>query len=90
MSKFYLVVALGVTLYLLWHSRWARSVREFFRNQRSSSRRSLTMFDVRECIIEGEEDLAVQIYRDLFHVSEEEARQAVDQLARSIREKNGS
>ena len=37
----------------------------------------------------GEEDLAVQIYRDLFHVSEEEARQAVDQLARSIREKNG-
>ncbi len=90
MMRIYFIVALGVTLYLLWHSRWARSLREWFINQGASDRRSLTMFDVRECIIEGEEDLAVQIYRDLFHVSEEEARQAVEQLARSIREKNGS
>ncbi len=46
------------------------------------------MFDVRHCILAGEKETAIQIYAELFQVSYEESRVAVDQLEKSIQEKN--
>lgn len=48
----------------------------------------LTLFDVRELIIEGEKELAIKVYSEIFDSSIEESAVAVDQLERSIQEKN--
>jgi len=50
---------------------------------------SLTMFDVRECILNGEKELAVQIYCEIFKVGVDQGKKAVEELERSIQNKNG-
>jgi len=88
MSKLYLLSALGVGIYIFLHSRWARPLRDFWKKFTPSNRSRFTMFDVRQCILEGEKEIAIQIYSELFKTSQEEARIAVDQLEKSIHEKN--
>ena len=47
-----------------------------------------TMFHVRDLIVRGEKDLAVQMYCEIFRVSRKEAQAAVNEIERSIQEKN--
>ncbi len=47
-----------------------------------------TMFDVRNFIIEGEKELAVKIYREIFPVGVGEATKQVEALEKSIYEKD--
>ncbi len=47
-----------------------------------------TMFDVRNFIIEGEKDLAVRVYREIFKVSLSDAIKQVEALEKSIYEKD--
>lgn len=48
----------------------------------------LTMFDVRELILRGEKVMAVEVYAKIFNVSYQEAAQAVEELAKSIEQRN--
>jgi hypothetical protein len=47
-----------------------------------------TMFHVRELILREEKELAIQMYCQIFHVSRSHAKQEVENLERSIKEKN--
>ena len=47
-----------------------------------------TMFDVRRLIIQGEKELAIRLYAEIFRISSKEAQKAVDELGRSILQKN--
>lgn len=44
-----------------------------------------TMFDVRHLLMEGEKELAVQIYAEIFNTSTAKARKDVDELQRSLK-----
>ncbi len=47
-----------------------------------------TMFDVRRLIIKRERELAVRLYAEIFKTNRKEAQRAVNELERSIREKD--
>ena len=44
-----------------------------------------TMFDIRHLLMEGEKDLAVQLYCEIFHVTLPKARKDVEELQRSLK-----
>ena len=44
-----------------------------------------TMFDIRHLLMEGEKDLAVQLYCELFHVTLPRAKKDVEELQRSLK-----
>ena len=47
-----------------------------------------TMFHVRELILQDEKEMAVQMYCQIFKVNREQAKREVENLERSIKEKN--
>ena len=44
-----------------------------------------TMFDVRHLLMEGEKEMAIRIYSEIFSVSLPKARKDVEELQRSLR-----
>ena len=44
-----------------------------------------TMFDVRHLLMEGEKELATQLYCEIFHVTLLKARKDVEELQRSLK-----
>ena len=46
-----------------------------------------TLFDVKHLISKGEQDLAVRVYCEIFHVPVKEGQKAVDDLAKVIKAK---
>jgi len=44
-----------------------------------------TMFDVRHLLMEGEKDLAIQVYSEIFHTSLIKAKKDVEELERSLK-----
>ncbi len=44
-----------------------------------------TMFDVRHMLMEGEKDLAIQYYCEIFHTTPSKAKVDVEELQRSLK-----
>ena len=44
-----------------------------------------TMFDVRHLLMEGEKDLAISLYCEIFHVALPKAKKDVEELQRSLK-----
>ena len=44
-----------------------------------------TMFDVRHLLMEGEKDLAIQVYCEIFHTTPPKARKDIEELERSLK-----
>jgi hypothetical protein len=44
-----------------------------------------TMFDVRHLLMEGEKELAVQLYCEIFHTIPAKAKKDVEELERSLK-----
>jgi len=44
-----------------------------------------TMFDVRHLLMEGEKDLAIQLYCEIFQTSPIKARKDIEELERSLK-----
>ncbi len=47
-----------------------------------------TMFDVRELIIKGQKEAAIKTYCQIFSVKRKDAQIAIEELQRSIQQKN--
>ncbi len=47
-----------------------------------------TLFDVRDCLVNGEKDMAVKLYRKIYQTSLSEAKKSIEELERNIGEKN--
>ena len=75
-----LLVLLGLQIY------WIVSLRKAQKAYLEQARHEQpTMWDVREVLREGDKDLAVQLYCDIFRIHDiERARKEVDEFARSI------
>jgi len=44
-----------------------------------------TMYDVRHLLMEGEKDLAIQLYCEIFHITPNKAKKDIAELERSLK-----
>lgn len=73
-----IVAVIGVQLY------WIFVINRQRRDENDIDRQDVTMFDVRELLMEGEKELAIKVYQDLFDASDDEARREVEAIERSL------
>ena len=65
--------------YRLW------SIRDARRRGKLHNKGKATMFDVRHLLMEGEKELAIRVYGDIFNVPPPRARKDVEELERSLK-----
>ena len=89
MIKLCLLIILCLCVYIVCHSRWFHLLKQVWREKDLYSRRQkLSMFDVRRLLVQGEKDLAIRVYCELFKTDLEEACRAVEEIERSIQPKD--
>jgi len=74
--------------YILFATRWIWTINRAWSKGLFSTKKKRTMFDVRRLLLAGEKDTAIYIYKELFGVDHKEALKAINELERSIQEKN--
>ena len=76
-----LTAILAVQIY--WVFVMQKAQKQYLQEARENGRP--TMWDVREVLKEGDRDLAVQLYCEIFSIEDiERARKEVDELGRSL------
>lgn len=88
MVMVYTFIVVAGCFYIFSHSRWIWALNQARRRGIFPERGKATMFDVRRLIIEGEIELAIEVYRWIYRTSRKKSREAVLELANSISEKN--
>ncbi len=88
MGKFLTFLILMVCFYILWNICWLWSVNRAKRKSLFPAKGKATLFDVRTLIIQGEKDLAIQLYCEIFRSTRRVAKKAVDELEKNIQAKN--
>lgn len=86
MLWFAIFISVMVTVLLGLQIYWIIALRKAQKMYLDQTRyQEPTMWDVREVLLEGDKDLAVQLYCDIFRIDDiERARKEVDEFARSI------
>ena len=75
-----LAVLLGLQIYWIWALRKAQ--KQYLEQARFEEP---TMWDVRQVLLDGDKDLAVQLYCDIFRIQDiERARKEVEEFSRHI------
>jgi len=76
------VAILAIQLYWIWMVRKAQHV--YLKEVQSHAP---TMFDVREVLLQGDKDLAVKLYCEIFNLDDvDRARKEVEDLERSLKD----
>lgn len=88
MAILYLIMISSACVFIVVRSRWIWSLNQARKKGIFPEKGKATMFDVRRLIIEGEFDLAVEVYRWIFKTTRQKARVEVSELAESIYHKN--
>jgi hypothetical protein len=88
MLWFYILISvvavgiLGIQLYWIWVVRKAQQI-----YLKEIQAHAPTMFDVREVLLQGDKDLAVKLYCEIFNLQDvERARKEVEELERSLKD----
>ena len=75
-----LVILLGLQIY--WVLAMRKAQKQYLEQARHEEP---TMWDVREVLLDGDKDLAVQLYCDIFRIQDiERARREVEEFSRHI------
>ncbi len=89
MIKLYILIIIALSVYIFCHSRWFHALKQFGRDKDCPPKKDkLTMFDVRRLLVEGNKDSAVRVYCEIFKTNSKEAREAVEEIERSIQPKD--
>ncbi len=89
MTKLYALLIIVISFYIFYHSRWYRPFKQPGHDKDPHPKNEkLTMFDVRQLLIEGKKDSAIRVYCELFKTNTQEAREAVEEIERSIQPKD--
>ncbi len=88
MSRLFLFLGGCICIYVFVKACWYIWIKQARSEGIYPEKGKATMFDVRNFIIDGENEIAVKIYREIFKVSTEEAKKQVEALERSIYEKD--
>ncbi len=78
------LVVLVVSL-VLWNVYQAFFKRQARRSGKLPPQGRATMFDVRHLLMEGEKDLAIQVYCEIFQTTPMKAKKDVEDLQRSLK-----
>lgn len=78
------VIALVLSLIIINVLR-IRLVSSARRNGKLPVKGKATMFDVRHLLMEGEKELAIQLYCEIFRINETKAKKDVEELQRSLK-----
>jgi hypothetical protein len=62
-----------------------RVINEARRRGKLPQKGKATMFDVRNLLMEGEKELATQLYCEIFHINMTKAKKDVEELQRSLK-----
>ena len=84
----YTFCILAVTFAVLTYTRWIWTYNQARRKGLLPLGKAPTLFDVRHFVEIGERDLAMYVYCDIFHCGHKKAKKAIDELERSLQEKN--
>ncbi len=77
-----LAAILGVQIYWVWMFKKAQKQ---YQNEMKENSRP-TIWDVREVLLEGDRDLAVQLYCEVFGIEDiERARKDVEEMERGLK-----
>ncbi len=82
------LLAFTLSFIIFQKCRWIWSIRKMHKNGTYEQEEDLTLFDVKELLIEGEYEAAVTVYCKIFKCGYFEGKKAVDSLQRSINELN--
>jgi uncharacterized protein YoxC len=75
------VAILAIQVYWIWMVRKAQRI-----YLKEIQAHAPTMFDVREVLLQGDKDLAVKLYCEIFNLEDvERARKEVDELEKSLK-----
>ena len=77
------IILVGILIFL--NTPWILFKNEARRSPKLPKKGKGTMFDVRHLLMEGEKDLAVQLYAEIFNVFLPRARKDVEELQRSLK-----
>ena len=85
MAALYITLITLVCLLVVLNVHRFRFIRDARRRGKLLNKGKATMFDVRHLLMEGEKELAVRVYSQLFSVSLLKARKDVEELQRSLK-----
>ncbi len=85
MTKYIAAFALILCCAALVRLYWIGFSKNTVRKPKSPPPRRATLFDVKNLLLAGEKDKAVRIYREIFHVGQNAAVKAVEELEKSIK-----
>lgn len=77
-----IVLVCSLVIINIYRMRLVNSAR---RNGKLPVKGKATMFDVRHLLMEGEKELAIGLYCEIFRVSEIKAKKDVEELQRSLK-----
>jgi len=84
MSKFVLLLGGILFIYLFVQSCWLIWIKQARKKGLYPQKGKATMFDVRAFLLQGEKEVAIRVYREIFNVGLSEAQKSVEELERSI------
>ncbi len=82
---FYAILIVLVCFLVLVNIYKVRLLNEARQRGKLPQKGKATMFDVRHLLMEGEKDLAVQLYCEIFNVTLSKAKKDVEELQRSLK-----
>ena len=81
-------IILSLCFAIFFYGHCIRNLNQARRSGLYPDKGKATMFDVRRLILKKEKYLAVRLYGEIFRTNYWEAQKAVEELERSIQEKN--
>ena len=84
MVYLYIVLIILVCILVLLNVNWERVLINARRRHMLPKGRA-TMFDVRHLLMEGEKELAIQVYCEIFHTMPTKAKRDIEELERSLK-----
>jgi hypothetical protein len=78
-----LIILVCVLVFLNTYRLW--SINAARRKGKLPQRGKATMFDVRHLLMEGEKDLAIRVYCEIFNTTPAKAKKDVEELERSLK-----
>ncbi len=85
MTALYTTLIILVSFLVLLNTRHMFFVNEARRRSKLPPKGKGTMFDVRHLLMEGEKELAVQLYCEIFNTSPHKAKKDIAELERSLK-----
>jgi hypothetical protein len=85
MTALYLTLIVLVCVLVLINTRHVWFMRDARRRGKLPPRGKGTMFDVRHLLMEGEKDLAVELYCEIFNTNSGKAKKDIEELERSLK-----